>query len=278
MIQSLLERYEIQTPQDAYQAMREIVQEIALAGLYKGGFFSHAAFYGGTALRIFHKLPRFSEDLDFTLLQKNTAFSIEAFFPFIIEECAALGLSIDIQKKIKTNRSPIESAFLKTDTNLYNLYFNSKEIQKTIKIKIELDTSPPFGFQTEEKLSLVPYSFYVKCIKLHDLFADKISAVLFRTWKHRVKGRDWFDFEWYVRKNQSLRLDHLVQRLLDGGHLSKAESFSKDKLAQMLYEKIDSVNFDLIKADVIPFIKDSSILDIWDKAYFKDLTNQIRII
>ena len=80
----MLEKYDLSSHESSYEALREILQEIVLLGLYDSGFFNHAAFYGGTALRILHKLPRFSEDLDFSLLEPNPDFDLRPFQESII--------------------------------------------------------------------------------------------------------------------------------------------------------------------------------------------------
>lgn len=206
MIKEWLEEYQPKNNEETQQAMKEIMQEIALAGLQRSGFFVKAAFYGGTALRIFYGLDRFSENLDFSLLEVNPSFSLEPYLEGIITEFAALGLEVSVKEKIKTNQSTIDSAFLKSDTVWKELVLQGVipqaglNILPSIKIKIEVDTEPPLGFDTEEKLQLKPFSFYVKCLILPDLFAGKMHTLLFRKWKKRVKGRDWYDMEWYIKK------------------------------------------------------------------------------
>ena len=177
-------------------AQREVMQEIVLAGLFRGGFFKHAAFYGGTCLRIFHDLRRFSEDMDFTQTEKNPDVHLEDYFKSIIETFKLTGREVTIKKKDKKTFGKVESAFLKDNTDVYDIAFQTG---KTPKVKIELDTNPPLGFLTEEKMLVKPYSSMVRCVSLPDLFAGKMHALLLRNWKIRVKGRDWYDFEWYVR-------------------------------------------------------------------------------
>lgn len=193
----MLSRYDIITDNDRKNAIYEIVQEITLAGLYRGGFFNKTAFYGGTCLRIFHGLDRFSEDLDFSLIKPDLDFNLEAYFPAIKNEFEAVGRDIVITKKAKSRQSQVESAFLKDNTEIYNVSF---ETDKSIKVKIEVDINPPLDFETEQKLLLFPFSFMTRCFVLSDLFAGKMHALVFRKWKNRVKGRDWYDFEWYVKK------------------------------------------------------------------------------
>ena len=179
MIKEWIEEYKPQSEEDILSALREIMQEITLAGLSRTDFFEHAAFYGGTALRIFYGLDRYSEDLDFSLLQANSSFSTEPYFQAVLDEFKALGLSVRIQAKKKTRQTSIDSAFLKAETIWQEIVLEDiiKEIgvrsNKTLKIKIEVDRQPPLEFKTEEKLLPRPISFYVKC------FTNVFAALVF---------------------------------------------------------------------------------------------------
>lgn len=282
MIKEWLEEYKPATHEDAEQALREIMQEIALAGLQRSGFFEKAAFYGGTALRIFHGLDRFSEDLDFSLLEANPDFSLEPYLDGMIKEFAALGMKVNVKEKQKTTQSNVDSAFLKSDTAWKELTL--KEVVKQeglkmrpeIKIKLEVDTKPPLGFDTEERLLLKPFSFYTKCFTLPDLFAGKMHALLFRKWRGRVKGRDWYDMEWYIKKGVSLNLNHLLTRARDSGDWKEA-GFTKEQFMNLLHNKIDSVSFQSIRQDVVRFIHDDSAIEIWSPGYFNDMIQKIKV-
>ena len=223
MIKEWIEEYKPNSREDAEQALREIMQQIALAGLQRSGFFEKAAFYGGTALRIFYGLERFSEDLDFTLLEANPDFSLQPYLDGMLKEFEALGMQVTIKEKNKTNKTAIDSAFLKPGTEWKELILKDIISQEKmgsrpeIKIKLEVDKTPPLGFTTEEKLLLRPFSFYTKCYAAPDLFAGKVHALLFRKWGTRVKGRDWFDLEWYIKKQIPLNLSHLAIRSIDCG-------------------------------------------------------------
>ncbi|HTI92107.1 MAG TPA: nucleotidyl transferase AbiEii/AbiGii toxin family protein, partial [Puia sp.] len=144
-----------------------------------------------------------------------------------------------------------------------------------IKIKLEVDREPPLGFETEQKLLLRPFSFYVNCFTLPDLFAGKMHALLFRNWKQRVKGRDWYDLEWYIRKGVPLHLHHFLLRAQDTGNW-KVATISENQLIQLLKEKIDTVSFERIREDIVRFIPDETVLDIWSPQYFKDLVDKIQ--
>ncbi|MDO8316330.1 MAG: nucleotidyl transferase AbiEii/AbiGii toxin family protein [Flavobacterium sp.] len=282
MIKEWLESYKPKNKEEAQSALREIMQEIALAGLYRSGFFEKAAFYGGTALRIFHKLDRFSEDLDFSLLQAEQDFSLKKYQDAIVNEFAALGMNVSISEKQKVKQNNINSAFLKSETLWRELKLETiipqigLDTKANIKIKIEVDTEPPLNFKIEEKLLLQPFAFYVKCFTLPDLFAGKMHALLFRKWGTNVKGRDWYDMEWYIKRGIKLDLSHFLTRAQDSGDL-KEETISEKEFRELLSQKIDTVNMEFVKRDVIRFTKDPEQLNIWSSTYFHDLVSHIQI-
>jgi len=269
----MLEKYDTTTTEGRVNGLREVMQEVALAGLYRGGFFDRAAFYGGTCLRIFYGLPRFSEDLDFSLLTSDADFSLEPYFRAVMAEFLSLGLDVEISSKKKTVKTGIESVFLKSDTRLFTLAVHG---EKTVKIKFEVDTLPPLGFSTEEKLLLEPFSFYVKCFCLPDLFAGKMHALFFRNWKSRVKVRDWYDFEWYVRKGVQLNLSHFVSRAQQSSHFMEFQLSEQDFRLQ-LQERIDFLDVTLAIRDVSRFVGAADALKIWSREYFHQLAQRMTI-
>ena len=266
--QKMLSRYDLSTEQKKRNAIFEVNQQIVLAGLYHGGFFDSAAFYGGTCLRIFHGLQRFSEDMDFSLLKPNDNFDFKKYFQPIIDEFAIVGREVEITKKDKRSFGKVESAFLKDTTNVYDISFST---EKSTKIKIEVDTQPPLEFSTEHKLLLQPYSFMTRCFTLPCLFAGKMHALVFRSWKNRVKGRDWYDFEWYVRNRVPLDFKHLQERIKQfNGLVVNQEDF-----LEMLKDKLASTNINQAKQDVMPFLKNPNELNIWSNDYFLQLSQMI---
>ena len=268
IFEQMLSKYQIITDNDRKNAIYEIMQQITLAGLYRGGFFKKAAFYGGTCLRIFHKLDRFSEDMDFSLLAPDESFKLEDYFSAIIEEFNILGRDVVIIKKEKKNFSKVESAFLKDDTAIYDIAFKT---EKSLKIKIEVDINPPMKFRTEQKLLLLPFSFMTQCFVLPDLYAGKMYALVFRNWKNRVKGRDWYDFEWYVKNGVKLDFNHLQERIREFNLLD----INKEEFLNLLRERIANSDIEMVKRDVEPFIKNKEGLEIWSKEYFLQLVDFI---
>ncbi len=247
---------------------QEVMQHLALAGLHRGGFFQHAAFYGGTCLRLFHHLPRYSEDMDFSLIEKRDDIHIESFFPAIIEEFRLAGHEVSIVKKDKKEFGRVESAFLKDNTEAYDIKFQTK---KSVKVKIELDTDPPLAFDTEQLTLQQPYSFMTRCFTLPDLYAGKMHALVYRSWQRRVKGRDWYDFEWYVRWNVPLHFEHLQERIRE----FNGKEVGKEAFLDLLREKLATTDIQRVKEDVIGFVDNPHELDIWSNDYFLQLADRI---
>lgn len=278
MIEKMLERYEIQNDDDLLNALKEIFQEIALLGLYRGGFFEKAVFYGGTSLRILYGLDRFSEDLDFSLCDKNMDFDLQDYFGFIEDEFASWGVEVMIRKKEKKITSHIESAFLKNGTSIFDLYCGGVEYlrgKREIKIKLEVDTSPPLGFQTQTKTLLSPITFNIKTMTLPSLYAGKMHALLFRKWKNRIKGRDWYDFEWYVKNNIALDMKHLEIRMREGNDYV-GDKLGEEELKDLLLKKIQELDIAQACSEVSVFLKDKRGLEFWSKDYFSFLVSKIR--
>lgn len=265
----MLSVYEINTDTDRRNATFEVMQQIILAGLQQGGFFDKAAFYGGTCLRIFHGLQRFSEDMDFSLVRKDEKFNIEDYFDPIVKVFESIGRKVVITKKDKRTFGRVESAFLKDNTQLYDVAFQT---EKSIKIKIEVDTNPPLMFDTEQKLLMKPYSFMTRCFTLPDLYAGKMHALVFRNWKTRLKGRDWYDFEWYVRNDVPLDFLHLQERIKE----FSGEEMSREKFMQLLNERLATADMKSVLEDVTRCVRNPNELKIWSNDYFLELAKKIR--
>jgi predicted nucleotidyltransferase component of viral defense system len=275
--------YQPRNRAEAHAALRQVMQQVALASLFRAGFFEHAAFYGGTALRIFYQLPRFSEDLDFSLLKPNADFSIEPYVRALERECQSLGIMVTTRSKKKKKGSQIRSAFLNSSTRIRELLLKTDRYQPgrkeeiSVKIKFEIDVDPPEGFATEERLLLKPFSCYIKCFTPEYLMAGKMHALLFRRWKTRVKGRDWYDFEWYIRQAIPVNLSHLSQRAIHSGGWTAGRAMGKEDLMSLLKQRIREVDFDQARSDAIRFISDPSALQLWSRDYFLDLIRLLKI-
>lgn len=222
-------------------------------------------------MRVFHGLERFSEDMDFSLLVPDDKFDFKKYFQPIIDEFSMVGRNVEIRKKEKNNFGRVESAFLKDNTDVYDISFQT---DKSIKIKIEVDTRPPMKFQTEQKLLLLPKSFMVRCFALPDLFAGKMHALIYRTWNNRVKGRDWYDFEWYVRHNVPLNFEHFAERVRQ----FNGKEVDKGLFMEQLKSRLSSTDINQVKKDVLPFVRNPKELDIWSNDYFVQLAGMVRLV
>lgn len=281
-IDQLLNQYENKISEQT--KLREVLQQAALYGLKRVGFFQKAAFYGGTALRMLYGLNRFSEDLDFVLLDKDTEFDFTPFLLGMKKELLSMGFNLEMEKKMKSIDTTIQSAFLKMNTIELLLSIGEHETSKKINrnqkvhIKLEIDTDPPTAFTFEEKLVLNPSPFYVLTLTPPSLFAGKVHAILCRSWKDRVKGRDYFDFIWYITKNIPLDLGYLNAALKQSGFLKDHEMLSRELLTEKLKDKFHLIHWEAAKHDVRPFILDSSVLDIWSPVLFSDLADRMSIV
>lgn len=284
-IERMLAKYEPKSLDDTVRALREIIQEIALLGLWRARFFEHAAFYGGTALRILHGIDRFSEDLDFSLLQPNPEFSLERFSSALEEEVRAFGFNLRLESVNKSVESAVQSAFLKTNTRNELLVIETDERLtrnvppgQVLKIKIEVDTDPPPGFMTTTRYLLQPIPFAVRCYTLPSLFAGKLHALLFRKWNNRVKGRDWYDLVWYAAHHPQFNLHHLEQRMRQTGQWSGDTSLTAESFRELINESIDCLDLEQARQDVSPFVKDQQALAIWSREFFRDVVGRIKIV
>jgi len=286
-IAKMLEKYDLSTANKTYEALREILQEIVLLGLSRAGFFDHALFYGGTALRILHGLDRFSEDLDFSLIAPDETFDLSPYEDAVIEALHAFGFEVTIQ--MKNSDSNIKSAFLKGNTSQHLLNIEAPEdIVKTfgqgrlVKIKFEVDTQPPLDFESEKKTLLIPSPFTINTMTLPSLFAGKMHAILCRNWSTRPKGRDWYDLVWYIAHGVRLDLTHLNTRLqqncswLENQDIGLEKEIDKAYILELLTKRIDNLDISMAKRDIEVFLSDKSVLDFWSKEFFIEIIQQIQ--
>lgn len=282
VLSQMLEKYEIRTMQDRKNAIKEVVQEIVLCGLSRGGFFKDVAFYGGTALRIFYGLDRFSEDLDFSLVTQNPNFDLTKYFPYIENETKSLGLNFVAIEKEKSIDSNIKSAFLKGNTKEHIITFyegkdaNNINRDELIKIKFEVDINPPVGATYETKFGLLPSPYQVKLYDKESLFAGKIHACLCRNWKSRVKGRDFYDYIFFLSIGAKVNLNNLKAKLVQSNFISEDYDLTIENLKSLLNERFENLDIEQAKDDVLPFIKDQSKLDLWSKEFFKEITKNLQ--
>ncbi len=284
-LNKMLQRYKCETRAQYERALKEILQELALLGLWRAHFFEHAAFYGGTTLRILYGLDRFSEDLDFTLLAPNKNYSLEPYHEAIRNELISYGFSVEIDTKDKSWITPIRSAFIKTNTlgELVKIGIPKNLVrglhpEMTLKIKLEVDTDPTPAYDVETRFLLTPFNVGIRTVVLSDIFAGKMHCVLFREWKGRVKGRDWYDWSWLVGQKTILPLQRLAIHMRRSGTLQAHEILTRDRFEKLVLEKIDKLDFASAKADMQPFVTDYAQIADWSPELFRNLLKQTKTI
>ena len=278
----MLNAYDVGSLYDRKNAMKEIIQEVVLCGLYRAGFFKKVAFYGGTALRIFYGLDRFSEDLDFSLESEDPSFDLTEYFPILEKEVRSFGLNLEVSEKIKSGDSNIRSAFLKGSTREHLLLFYADEPlvgqvagSEVIKIKFEVDVDPPKYASFEHKYRLLPSPYEVNMYDLPSLFAGKIHAVLARAWQNRIKGRDLYDYVFYMSHGAKVNLKHLRERLIDSGYITHDTPCEIDDVKRMLCSRFGTIDYSQAKQDIRPFIHDPAVLNVWNEDFFRQITQAL---
>lgn len=256
-------------------AVQATMQEVVLCGLSDGGFFRHAAFYGGTCLKFFHGLDRFSEDLDFTVLDRSCGLRLPSYFDAVALAFRAVGREVEVKEVEKSVFTATESAFVKTETKAYQI--GVRNAPKTT-VKFEMDTDPPIVYPSETKFLRVPAPHAIVCCTPEGLLIGKVSACLFRAWRNRVKGRDWYDLIWYADKKIPLQVD-LLRRVTEPTHPEAAVRM-KDaaSVRTLLKERIDHIDFRRAREDVYPFVGHKESLDLWGRDFFYAVTDDLVII
>ncbi|MCQ2802249.1 MAG: nucleotidyl transferase AbiEii/AbiGii toxin family protein [Bacilli bacterium] len=279
---SLIKEYEPITLEDIKNSMKEVIQRIILCGLAKDDFFRNAVFYGGTSLRIFRGLPRFSEDLDFLMTNCSTEFDFKKYLLQAKETLSSFGLECELSSKQKKQETSVESYFfnfnLKMLVEITYPKFTRKIISNEIlSVKVEIGKNGIFEGNFENLLLFKPNLCFVKTFDMETLFASKLIAILNRKWDSRLKGRDFYDYLFYLSKDTKVNLSFLNNGLRKFGYLDSNEQFSLDTLKKVLIDKFNEVNFDECKKDVLRFIKNNdSIISGFNKETFMVSVNMIK--
>lgn len=272
MIDLLLKRlssYDSKGPVEEENALKEIVQEILLFALWQADFFEVAAFQGGTSLRILHGLPRFSEDIDFILQEPDPVFSWQPYLESLSETCREFGIEPEVLDRNQMDRN-VRAAVIKVNSiaNQLNLSFMDFQTDRKLKIKLEIDCNPPEGSGFNYAYLDYPVDFEVCHQNLESNFALKIHALLCRPY---LKGRDWYDFSWYVTQKISPNLLLLENALIQyGPYQGQNLRIDRDWLANALKRKITSINWEDASADVVRFLKpiEQKSLRLWSERFF----------
>lgn len=281
-VNDMLSKYNCITADDFREALREIIQEVSLLGLYRGNFFDRACFYGGTALRMFYGLDRFSEDLDFSLDRPDPAFALDPYLKYVQSELSAFGFVVEVQKKTKSFSTAIESAFIKAGTQVHFLKIGLNEglvprpaKTENLKVKLEVDTNPPGKAEYGIKHHLNPVPFNVRLMAESYLFAGKVHALLCREWGGgRIKGRDLYDYVWFISRKTPLALSYLADRMKQSGHMEDGKGIEHAEVIELLLNKFHKIDYSKAKNDIFPFIKEPKRVEIWSEDFFTAITRE----
>ncbi len=259
------------TAQQEELALKEIMQEIALASLSRSGFFSKGAFQGGTCLRILYGLDRFSEDLDFILLEEDRSFAWHKFLKNVHDDFSAYGFTMSIKDRSEASET-IKRAFLKEESVGFQLEFLEivNKSTRKLQIKLEVDVCPPAGSTYEAKFLDFPLNYDLVSQDLPSLFASKCHALLCRDY---IKGRDWYDFAWYIARQTNVNYKFLSSALKQVGPWQKQDlAVDKKWLVEHLSKKISSISWEEAKTDVERFLNERARLNlrVWSKEFFLD--------
>lgn len=274
IITERLSEYNVQTAEEELNAIKEITQEIILYALSKTSFFSHAYFSGGTALRIIHGLNRFSEDLDFTTNVVKADFQFNDYMDEVLLTLKQYGLDMKV-KKAKDD-SFVKARELKENSAKWTLSFPSNKQLKKVLIKLEIDTNPPSG-SVEAKANLdFPLLHQVKIGSMETLFSGKLHALLCRSF---MKGRDWYDLLWYIKKNSNINYELLKNALFQMGPYQgeNLKVVNRDFVVSELSSKIKALNWKEVRRDVERFLKPEELdtLKLWDEDLFLEKVQKI---
>lgn len=266
-------------------ALRESIQLIVLLGLWRARFFERTCFYGGTALRLVHGLERFSENLDFSLLEPDPAFDMASWSMPVIRELGAFGMNASMSPAKDRMPGPIRHIVLTMNERSAFLEAGVSEPEslsippmRLLKVRLEADSTPATGFNTVPGYLFSPLPFQVRCQSLPDLFASKMHAVLFRRWKNRVRGRDWFDLVWFAAHHPDLHLAYLAERMRLSGEIVPGEALDEERFRSVLEATIDNLDVESARKDIEPFVSDPTALAVWSRDFFRKVASRIKLV
>jgi predicted nucleotidyltransferase component of viral defense system len=278
LIQDRLDSYNCKSELEEEHAIREITQEVALAALSRTDFFKYGIFQGGTCLRIFYGLNKFSEDLDFILKEPNRNFKLQPHLQSLSEELQAYGYKVDITDRSKTDIA-VRKAFIKDDSIGKVLQLNhagKKGLFRKIRIKLEVDTNPPSGSETEIKYLDFPFVSSVTVQNKPSSFAGKVHALLCREY---IKGRDWYDFLWYTSQGIKINYQFLASALKQQGQWKGQDiDVNLDWCMAELEKAIKSIDWKTTAEDVRRFVRvvEQPSLNLWSKELFLAQLEKLR--
>jgi predicted nucleotidyltransferase component of viral defense system len=257
--------------------LQEIMQQHILLSLSRSGFFKQALFHGGTCLRIFYRLPRFSEDLDFLLRRSDPSFAWSSHIAHIQRDCEADGIQFEAVDKSRAEVA-VKKAFLKTDSIGTLIVLNlpyARHAVKKLRIKLEIDANPPAGSAFETQFITFPGPAAITTQDLPSGFATKAHALLCRGY---AKGRDWYDFLWYIDRRVSPNFPLLQNALAQvGPWAGQPLQVAPAWFVERMRERILELDWNALREDVRRFLplRDQEGLNQWSAGLFLYLVDQM---
>lgn len=276
------ERIRQYAPGDALEqenVLKELLQQCILTSLSRAGFFTRAMFHGGTCLKIFHGLTRFSEDLDFLLINEDQSFSWEPYLKAVVGDMEEFGIKFQVIERSKTDDT-VKKTFIKTDSIgtiiIFDLPFD-RDSRKHLRVKLEVDTKPPQGSAAETHFLTFPSAASISTQTLQCGFALKLHALLCRTYD---KGRDWYDFVWYVSRRMHPDMGLMKNAMIQSGPWKGMSdvSFDVEWLKKELSGRIDKIDWKIMRSDVERFLprREQESLNLWRPDFFLYHVEQVR--
>ena len=256
VIEQMVSRYEIRNTSDRVNALREIIQEIILTALSRGGFFNKAVLYGSTASRMFYKLDRFTDDLDFVLITRDNEFDLSKYFDYIEKELKAYGINLLI---------------VLSDKSYIFRFITDDDILKNIEIRFRVDIKSSYGATYEYMYKLLPSYHDVGLYDKESLFAININLILCNN-----RGRDLYDYIFFLANNVSVNMELVRNKLIDSNYIDVDSNFDIDVLRKLLVSKFEEIDYKNAKEDVLPFIRNIDGLDMWSREFFINITSMLK--
>ncbi len=280
VLEKMINGYKTDTLKEKTNAIREVMQRVILCSLASTDFNREAIFFGGTALRIFYDIGRFSEDLDFSLIKDDPDFSFDKYISPLTKSFKEYGIDISVVSKEKTNETTkVHTYFINANLNELLSYFfkDSPRVNhnELLKIKLDIDTESEKNAMTNTLSSYTPRLYQYKVFDFSSLLSLKIGAILTRNYKFRIKGRDLYDFIFLASQDSHVNLALIKEELVRSNYIDESFDFTLTSLKEMLTTYFNNLDYQQARADLYPFIDDPSELDFWNKDAFLPLVNTL---
>jgi predicted nucleotidyltransferase component of viral defense system len=270
---------------DIKNIARQIAQDIILCSLSKSGFFKKAVLHGDKARRLQFGLGGLPGHLECSLNEADTSFKISSLLPCIEQGLLGYGLKFRPEIREKTLEDNVQSMILRSNSRevvktLFKMEKLAENISDTdmIKVKFELNVVPSKYAVTETKLMSFPEKYEIRMYDKASLFAEKINNTICRAWRGRTKGCDLLDYTFYLSNGVHYNHKHLVERLMDSNYVEAKPEMTFEEVKANLCYRFREINYEQSKIDLLPFIGNPELLDMWDPKYFCNITEDLKSV